>query len=55
MVSVADVRFIDTDFITESIEIYKTHTCLWPIKSADHSNRDKRDSTTKVFQLFVKQ
>ena len=47
MVSVADARFMDTEFITQFIDLYKTHVCLWQVKSAEYSNRGKRDEAYK--------
>lgn len=52
MVCVSDARFMNTDFMTEFIEIYKTHTCLWQVKSPEYSNRDKRDSAYKSLLTF---
>lgn len=42
MVSLGNAKFTNTEFVTEFIELYKIHTCLWQVKSPDYLNRDKR-------------
>ena len=55
MVSVADARFMDTEFITQFIDLYKTHVCLWQVKSGDYSNRGKRDEAYKSLLNFCQE
>ena len=55
MVSVADARFMDTEFITQFIDLYKTHVCLWQVKSGDYSNRGKRDEAHKSLLNFCQE
>ncbi|XP_050499722.1 uncharacterized protein LOC126883079 [Diabrotica virgifera virgifera] len=44
------------EFLTEFIELYRSHTCLWLVKSKDYSDRNKRDiayaELVKKFQEF---
>lgn len=42
MVSLVNAKFTNTEFVTEFIELYKIHPCLWQVKSPDYLNRDKR-------------
>ena len=49
MVSVADARFMDTEFITQFIDLYKTHVCLWHVKHATIQTVVNEMKPTRVF------
>ena len=52
MVSTGDTLFINTGFITQLIEIYRTYTCLWHIGTKDDSNRVKKHAAYKSLVHF---
>lgn len=39
-----DLRHMNRQFILEFIELYRSHTCLWKIKSREYSDRIKKDN-----------
>lgn len=43
-----DSRNYSKEFITEFIELYKSHPCLWKTKSKDYMNRNKKNDAYKI-------
>lgn len=47
----SDLRQCSREFLSEFIELYRNFTCLWQVKSADYSDRNKRG---QAYELLVK-
>ncbi|CAJ0968325.1 unnamed protein product [Ranitomeya imitator] len=49
----SQMSFNNEEFVRELIEMYRSLLCLWQIKSADYSNRNKkREAFAKLVALF---
>lgn len=49
-----DVRLWSKDLIADFINKYKSHTCLWKVKSEEYKNRNIRESAFKSMVDFCK-
>ncbi|CAK1584502.1 unnamed protein product [Parnassius mnemosyne] len=50
----ADIRLWSKDLITEFLAIYKSHACLWKIKSDEYKNRNLKESSYEKLVKFCK-
>lgn len=39
----SDLRNMSREFLTEFIELYREHPCLWRVKSKEYSDRNKKN------------
>lgn len=46
-----DLRNYNKQFIIEFIELYRSHPCLWKVKSTEYSDRDKKN---KAYEDMIK-
>jgi Alcohol dehydrogenase transcription factor Myb/SANT-like len=49
-----DSRYWSKEVVTEFIEIYKCHPCLWKIKSRDYTNRNLKNAAYEKLVQFCK-
>lgn len=50
-----DLRNFSKQFIIEFIERYRSHACLWKIKSAEYSDREKKNKAYEDMVLKLKE
>ncbi|KAK5648065.1 hypothetical protein RI129_002957 [Pyrocoelia pectoralis] len=50
----ADSRYWSKEVVTNFIEIYKNHPCLWKIKSKDYTNRNLKNAAYNELVDFCK-
>lgn len=46
-----DLRYYNKQSIIEFIELYRSHPCLWKVKSTEYSDRDKKN---KAYEDMIK-
>lgn len=49
-----DARFLDRDFVTDFIALYKSLPCLWKIKSKEYTNRNLKNEAHNKLVDFCK-